>query len=389
MIKVQTMLYARQWELQPALRYVAEWTTTSRLAGQRAAWQRLAENAIEPNPFYEPDYLLASALHIESGEIRCIAVYRDGARDSDLIGLFPLSRARLALGLPLPALEFYRNDFICQTTPLIDNADPVGVWNCFFAALERTSDAPRKVLASLMLTSRGAFAALEEAQQTAGRAMARVESFSRAAVDFKGSFASYSAQYSAQRQKSTRRKLRKLASMGHVEMHAVTEAADKPAALAEFLRIEASGWKGQEKTAMAQSPGSQALAEAVFLTDTAEFDVLSLDGKAIAVMASILSSGVLYTIKTAYDESYSGVSPGTILDQHQLQRVLDQPDRYSRIDSCAVSGNAVEAIWREREEIASLVIATTPALTQTRVEASAALLRQIGKLKSWVKEQIA
>lgn len=389
MIKVQTMLYARQWELQPALRYVAEWTTTSRLAGQQAAWQRLAQNAIEPNPFYEPNYLLASARHIEANEIRCIAVYRDGARDSDLIGLFPLQRATLALGLPLPALEFYRNDFVCQTTPLIDNADPVGVWNCFFAALERTSDAPRKVLSGLMLTNRGAFAALEQAQQTAGRAMTRVESFSRAAVDFKGSFASYSAHYSAQRQKSTRRKLRKLASMGHVEMYAVTEPADKPAALAEFLRIEASGWKGREKTAMAQSPATRALAEAVFLTDTAEFDVLSLDGKAIAVMASILSGGALYTIKTAYDESYSAVSPGTILDQHQLQRVLDQPERYSRVDSCAVPGNAVEGIWREREEIASLVIATTPALSQARVEASAALLRQIGKLKSWVKEQLA
>ena len=383
------MHYARQWELQPALRYVAEWTTTARLAGQIAAWQQLAARALEPNPFYEPDYLLASARHIEHGDIRCLAVYRDGARDSDLIGLFPLQRARLTSALPLPAFEFYRNDFTCQTTPLIDAEDAAGVWNCFFAALGRTPDAPRQLLSAMMPTSRGAFAALQQAQDDSGRALAVVETTARAAIEFTGTYKQYTDRYSSRRMSNIRRRHRRLAETGTLALETVTDPAGKITALAEFLRIEAAGWKGAAGTAMAQTPATKALAEAVFLSDAAEFDVLSIDGRAIAVMASIRADRVLYTIKTTYDESFSASSPGTILDQHVIQRTLCNPERYSRIDSCAVPGSAVETTWCEREEIASLVLGTTPAITQARTEATAKMLRNIARLKSWVKDQIA
>lgn len=383
------MLYARQWELQPALRYVAEWTTTARLATQVAAWRDLASRTIESNPFYEPDFLLASAEHIEKADIRCIAVFRDGDRDSDLIGLFPLKRARLTGGVPIPAMEFYGNLYSVLSTPLIDRDDPVGVWHCFLEKLSRSADTPRTVLAPHMPTGRGAFAALEEALAMSNRHMARVETFARAAVEHVNDFNRYTEAYGTKRNKDIRRRERRLNELGMVEMRTVTDPDGKRAALEAFFRIEASGWKGKEQSAMACTPETKALAEAVFLSDCAEFDVLSVDGKPITVNANLLRNGALYTLKTAYDEAFHACSPGIMLDLHVVRNLAAQPERYTRIDSLAIPGHPIEARWCQREEIAALVISADVNAGASRVEATARLLRSFKKLKGWVKEQIA
>lgn len=383
------MHYARHWELHPALPYVAEWTTTARLSQQKARWRQLATNAIEPNPFYEPEFLLASAEHIEKADIRCIAVYRDGAHDAEMIGLFPLRRAQLTAGLPLPALELYRNAFSPLTAPLIAGPDAAGVWRCFFEAIARAADTPRMVLSRFMPTRRGAYAALEAAASASGRAIAVVEQHCRAAVENVSDFDSYTALYGTKRNKDIRRRERRLRELGSVEMRTVRDANGKRAALADFLRIEAAGWKGREGTAMACKPETQALAEAIFLSDAAEFDVLTLDGKTITVNANIVRNGVVYMFKTAYDEEYHQCSPGVTLDLHDIRNLVTHPERYSRIDSLAIAGHPIEARWCQREEIASVVIHTAEKADPSRATSFASLLRGANRLKGWVKEQIA
>ncbi|MCA0424413.1 MAG: GNAT family N-acetyltransferase [Proteobacteria bacterium] len=383
------MLYARQWELHPALPYVAEWTTTARLATQIDRWRALAAAAIEPNPFYEPEFLLASAEHIEKAEIRCIAIYSDGAHDSDLIGLFPMKRAQIMPGLPLPALEFYRNIYCTLTVPLIAGFDPAGVWRCFLDALARTEGAARTLLAPCMPSGRAAFAALETTLAATDRAMEIVHRHNRAAVANVTSFARYIEQYGTKRNKDIRRRERRLHELGTVDMRTVRDPEGKRAALAEFLRIEASGWKGQEGSAMACSPASKALAEATFLADCAEFDVLSVDGKAITVNANLLRNGVLFTMKTAYDEAFHQFSPGIMLDLYHIRNLAEQPERYTRIDSLAIPGHPIESRWCDKEEIASLVIDTTEHAGPSHARTMAGVLRGIGQIKSWVKEQIA
>ena len=38
------------------------------LDGHRAAWRALADRAVEPNPFLEPDFALSAALHLPPGQ---------------------------------------------------------------------------------------------------------------------------------------------------------------------------------------------------------------------------------------------------------------------------------------------------------------------------------
>src|SRR4051812_49302881 len=69
-------------------RAVADW---AKLEGLQEAWQELAADAAEPNPFYEP-WMLLPALRSFSraGEVEVILVFRD----ERLCGLFPVAFRR-------------------------------------------------------------------------------------------------------------------------------------------------------------------------------------------------------------------------------------------------------------------------------------------------------
>lgn len=382
------MYYARNFETHPGLKFVAEWTTTTRLKTHLEAWRRLATHAVEPNPFYEPDYLLASAEHIEQDEIRCLAIFRDGGRDSDLVGLFPLQRASLMKGALIPAFEFYTNDYICSTAPLIDRDDPVGVWQCFFDMLERTPEAPGVLLAPMLPAARGVYHALERALMSSPRAMTVIERSERAAVESVDDFAAYTKTISSSRLKDLRRRSRRLAELGTIEIRTVDKAEDKPAAFQAFLDLENSGWKGTSGTALASHPQTRQFAEAVFLSHAAEYDVMTMDGRVIAILANLVRNGVVYAVKTAYDESYKAFSPGVMLDLWSIENLVKNKQRYRRLDSCAIPGHPIEAFWREREPLVSLALASRPDVSQSRIDSFARTMLGVSKLKNWVKAQI-
>jgi CelD/BcsL family acetyltransferase involved in cellulose biosynthesis len=343
---------------------------------------------VEPNPFYEPEFLLASARDLRHGDIRCIAVYADGERGSDLIGLFPLQTARLMRAAPLPSLEFYRNDFVCLTAPLIDSRDPAGIWGSFFDAFSRDRPMPGTVLSHFMPANRILKEALEETLAARGLVKATVAQFERAAVGPTDlDFDTYQSRFSGRRNKDLRRRARRLSEQGEVTIRTVSGAdTDGRAALEDFLRIEASGWKGREGTAMASDPTTDAFAKAVFAGPDVEFDVLALDGKAIAVTVNLIRNGAVFTIKTAYDEDHRPASPGAMLDLHLIRNITE--GRYSRADSCAIADHPVESYWLEKQPIECVALATRPGVSQMRIDALAATLNSFSRLKNWMKEQV-
>ena len=78
-------------------------------------------------------------------------------------------------------------------------------------------------------------------------------------------------------------------------------------ALEAFLTLEAAGWKGRERTAMAVDRFRAAFArEALHRLseqDLCRVHSLTLDGKVIACLIVFVEAGIAYTWKTAYDES--------------------------------------------------------------------------------------
>ncbi|MBV9077364.1 MAG: GNAT family N-acetyltransferase, partial [Methylobacteriaceae bacterium] len=93
----------------------------------------------------------------------------------------------------------------------------------------------------------------------------------------------------------------------------------RPAALADFLSLEAAGWKGRRGTALASRPGARTYAEALFGAEGGDvgirIDRLVLEGRTIAASLALVARGTAYLLKTAYDESLARFAPGLLLER--------------------------------------------------------------------------
>lgn len=127
---------------------------------------------------------------------------------------------------------------------------------------------------------------------------------------------------SAKFRANLRRRARRLGEMGAVALKRVDDAEGLDVALAEFLALEASGWKGQGGSAIALDPALVQFYARVARDAAARGGLavraLTLDGRAIAVHLGIVHRDVYYLPKTAYDERLGQVSPGQLLQREVM-----------------------------------------------------------------------
>jgi CelD/BcsL family acetyltransferase involved in cellulose biosynthesis len=119
-----------------------------------------------------------------------------------------------------------------------------------------------------------------------------------------------------------RRRARRLGELGAVALRRADGPAEVDAALADFLALEASGWKGEGGSAIALD-GALVRFYARIARDAAArgalaIRALTLDGRPIAVHLGLVHRGVYLLPKTAYDEALSQVSPGQLLQREVL-----------------------------------------------------------------------
>jgi hypothetical protein len=107
--------------------------------------------------------------------------------------------------------------------------------------------------------------------------------------------------------------------------------------------------------------------------DMCRIHLLTLDGRTIACLIVFVEAGVAYTWKTAYDETLSAYSPGTLLMIEVTKQHLDDPN-IVMTDSCAVPDHPVMSrLWAERKPMGTLVIGLTPDADRTARQAASQL----------------
>jgi CelD/BcsL family acetyltransferase involved in cellulose biosynthesis len=130
------------------------------------------------------------------------------------------------------------------------------------------------------------------------------------------------ARTSAKFRSNLRRRARKLQEAGAVALRRADRPGDVDGALAEFLALEASGWKGRHGTAIALDRRLVGfytrIARDAAARGALAVRVLDLDGRAVAVHLGMVHRGVYYLPKTAYDEGLGHASPGQLLQGEVL-----------------------------------------------------------------------
>jgi CelD/BcsL family acetyltransferase involved in cellulose biosynthesis len=323
-----------------------------------AAWERLALRAAEPNPFFEPWYLLPSLRQwgAEDG-VRVKVWFHDGR----LAGLMPVARQARYYGHPLThaAVWLHANAF-CGV-PLMAEGLEEAFWQDLLAHFDRRAGRALFLHLPQMPAEGPVHAALLCVLAGSGRMHYCAAQENRAMLTGETSAAAYlESAMSAKKRKELRRQNNRLAEEGALAFERVEGAEGIAEWTAEFLALEAAGWKGEAGSALASAPDTAALfTEALAGAAAAgrlERLALRLDGRAIAMLANFITAPGAYSYKTAFDEAYARFSPGMLLQLENLA-LLEREDIHWA-DSCAVEGHPmIERLWRDARRMASLNIA--------------------------------
>ncbi|WEJ09538.1 GNAT family N-acetyltransferase [Sinorhizobium prairiense] len=322
----------------------------------------LSNRAIEQNVFFTGRFLAPAMPRLEDRVIR-LAVIRDQSEQRSRIRfLMPFSIEKPGFSIGATIIRAWSNPFGPLGTPLLDAEDAAETISNLYEALAAPSAGLPPVLVLPDIRLNGKFAQLARAVAIGENLPLTVtDTFSRPMLESLLDGPTYLREaVSPQRLRELKRQWNNLAKQGALAYNVARRPDEIRLRMEEFLVLEASGWKGRERSAMIMDRFRAAFArEAVnnlAEADCVRIHTLDLDGKAIATIVVLLMAGEAYAWKTAYDERYAKYSPGKLLVAELTEWHLDDAN-IIRSDSCAVPDHPVMSrLWQEREEMGTLVI---------------------------------
>ena len=344
---------ARQGSAFAALPWRA-WDT----AGARGAWDGLAARAGTPNPFFEPWYLLPGLARFDPGTRIMIASL---ARGEQLEALVPLQRARRYGLHPLPHLAVWLHANTFLGAPLVAAGAEEAFWEALLDWADRHAGTGLFLHAAALPVDSALAEALHAVGARQGRRVALVHREERAMLASSLTPSAYlDAALPGKKRKELRRQHARLAEQGALTVTRLQDETDITAWIERFLALEARGWKGSAGSALACAGETAGLFREAMTEAAARGQLerlsLELDGRPIAMLATLIAPPGAFSFKTAFDENYARFSPGVLLQLENL-KLLERAG-IAWTDSCAAPDHPmIDSLWRERRALGRFSIA--------------------------------
>ncbi len=340
--------------------------------GLGATWDALSARAAEPNVFARRWFLAPSLAHCAaSNACELVALMRG----DEAIGMVPLARETRYGPIPVAHVADWTHPNMFLSGALLARGEERAGWTALLNSLvERGEnfalfgpfdrDGP---------TARG----LVDAAGEAGFSCRLVRQENRALLQsILPSEAYWQAALSAKKRKELRRQERRLGELGVLAFDWLDEDADLPRWCDDFIDLENSGWKGREGSAMASDVATEHLFREVLSGAQAVRSLamcrLTLDGRPIAMLVTLIADGAGFSFKTTYDEALAAYSPGVLLQRYNLD--LRSRAGLDWIDSCARPDHPmIDALWTERRALAWYAVSLTGGVPRWAFEAVHAL----------------
>lgn len=288
----------------------------------REEWNALARRCGPPHPCHRHEWLAAWCLgYGATGSLAVLVARERGA----LIAAAPLMRARRTLGgVPVRALHTLAiNSGFSEWIHEPGREDALGL--LLRAALrDRRSD---------ILIDRGTLAESGMSDWLRGalvREGARFEAtrFGEYFLDASGGVDAYRRDRPSQLRKNARKGLARLEERGAVSFERVRGAGPWERPIEEALQISLRSWKGKAGSAIGIQPTLRAFLPELLRrfgrTDEAELCLLRVDGAAIAYRIGVSDREVFLDQEIAYDEAWSDYGPGTLVQFHSDEALIEQ-----------------------------------------------------------------
>jgi CelD/BcsL family acetyltransferase involved in cellulose biosynthesis len=321
-------------------------------------WQELSKVAISANAFYEPWMALPAIATAENRDSLYFVLIFGPPNESGekpLRGFIPLEMQRRCLHLPIRNLAFWQHRFCYLTVPLID-AEHVGEVLDAFWRWFQVNPLGAAVLDTNHLLADGPFHAAFS-DYAIGRTAISLVTYARAFLNPTDPRHNYiSSTISKKKLKEYARQERRLSELGTLEYRELNSVDAANTWADEFLRLEASGWKGEHdgRAYGKYAPDAdyfRAITTEALKRNRLQFLSLCLDGKPIAMKFSIVAAEGGFAVRIAYDEAFAKYSPGILLELETIRRVVsDSGVRW--LDSCAAPRHPmIDHLWGERRMI--------------------------------------
>jgi CelD/BcsL family acetyltransferase involved in cellulose biosynthesis len=316
-------------------------------------WRELAARALEPNPYFEPEFVLPAAQRLGE-ETAALLVVADG--NGDWLGCLPVCFPARWKRLPIAAVAAWRHLYCFLGTPLLAPDDlQETVAQLVEGALANAE--PARILVLEWVRADGPVAdALEQVLAARPQKSLGFESFERAAL-VRREAADY---VDDTLRPHHRRELRRLGRRLSEEMDsplAVRDVSHDPTQIDRFMAMEASGWKGRRGTAFAAQEGHKEFFAEVCdqFRAAGRLQLLALAGgdRIAALKCNLLAGDEVFCFKIAYDEAYARFSPGVQLEEGAVT-VFHEQMSARLMDSCAAPDNEmINRLWPDRRPFVS------------------------------------
>ncbi|TWI81816.1 acetyltransferase (GNAT) family protein [Roseibium hamelinense] len=319
-----------------------------------APWQELSKAAIDPNPFFGPEFLIPFLENMETPKVH-LCVLKEAETGRWMMAA-PVVRRRPGLAIPVTSL--YATEYGPLGVPLMQSDAGPQTTDAFLQLAAEQGGMP--VVAMPYMPVEGTSARI--LSQSDHWHLATSTPAERAAHDagLLGE-AQFASAFSGKRRKELPRLMRRLAEQGEVKLASVSgpQAVEQFEA---FLELEEKGWKGKSGTALKSRPQTLTFARAMIATratrDGVRIDTLQVGGEAIALLVILREGTKAFSWKIAYNEDFGKYSPGAQLALYALERNLNDPDLTDGADSLAVPGHTmIEPLWNGRIRTATMLFA--------------------------------
>lgn len=325
-----------------------------------AEWEELVDHALEENAYYCRHYCEALLAHIEKHPVRTIAIWKA----TRLIALLPFTTERSHWAGILPVNIGWTTPYTTTSIPLIDRRNEEEAVEALLTAMNARSTGSNIWILPGQTLEGSVNCVLRKGMVAKGMRFQTFDKFDRALLERRGSFDDHMKEHlSKKRRKDLRRNRKRLDELGEVTWEVHTKGSALNAAVDAFLRIEASGWKGERGTALDCNDTTRAFAKQAFGDQghgsITRADVLSLDGLPIAINLTLMAGRTGFTIKCAFDEAFKAQSAGLLLEEEMIRNVLED-DWTDRLDSATAAGHLITSFWNETAAVGDLLIDANP-----------------------------
>jgi CelD/BcsL family acetyltransferase involved in cellulose biosynthesis len=339
------------------------------------AWRELAQRALSPNPFAEPEFVLPAARAFGVHDVQLLVVEANGS----WLAATPVRDVRAWRGVPGRCLASWRHEYCYLGVPLVAPEDPERT----LAAMAARALRHHGCLVLDWVDADGPLAETRDASFARAGRVTVFEQFERAAIfrdeNAVGAAVSIKADHRRDHARRRRRLERELPGLE------VRDESQNPGAWDRFMELECSGWKGRRETALAARPEGREffreLCRGFAGDDRLVLLSLASEEQTVAMVCDLVAGDTSHGFKSAYDERFARFSPGVQLHLELLTRFPTAG--LGCADSCCAPDNATaNRLWPGRRSLQSIALsAYSP--TGAAVAAKWRLAREVRRRREY------